>query len=288
MRIIDHYPTRESLNKIEEPYRGALLLLEDLYLNPPLENRPEIKVLSCYTFINFVVMSAVRTICDHLKENLIAFPSTLLFLKNNMYFRTSDDSSMKFESFYVNNKVRLTVLLGLVYYILSRDPDIGQNHLHYIEKVAVMDDVTKVYFEYFKSRCGKDETAKTTVGDDAQLLAEVARLKDELKEARQTIEGLTGDPAYKAEKHLTILHLAAFVYLLSSYKKKVSVLGNKSGWARILSRLTTRGAQGLREGFGSILKDMGTDKLQPVFTVLADEVAPLDADFAQFIRNQVG
>lgn len=129
------------------------------------------------------------------------------------------------------------------------------------------------------------EAAETQMTDDRD--AEVVRMTKELRQARQALESLTGDPNYQVGKHLTILHLAAFVYMLSSYKEKVSVLDNKLGWARLWSKLTTRGLQGLREGFGAVLKDMGTDKLTPVINSLADEVAPLDADFAQFIRNQV-
>ena len=72
MKIEPHYPDRKSLNQAEVPYNEAILILNKLYMAPPVEGA---KPLSTKDVVDYFMMSCVHTIVDMLSEGVVSFPS---------------------------------------------------------------------------------------------------------------------------------------------------------------------------------------------------------------------
>lgn len=70
MRVI--YKDLASLHEIKEPYRSALAILQDMYVEVPSQLRPLPENLPLNMAIN-----AAQVICEAVKENLIIYVPTL-------------------------------------------------------------------------------------------------------------------------------------------------------------------------------------------------------------------
>lgn len=161
MKIEQHYPTRESLNRAEQPYNEALLVLNTLYMAPPAVGA---KSLSTKDVIDFYIMSCVHTIVDTLTEFAVSFPSVFNNCRVKTFVKTTSDS-MSFENFYVNADYEHTALFGAVYYVLARQQKIDQRYLDFIERSFTNSEHLKPYFMPFKeaairknAEAGQEET----------------------------------------------------------------------------------------------------------------------------------
>ena len=114
MKIVSFYPDRKSLTTIEEPYKGALGVLNIFYMEVP----PGGKCLNYKDFIDCYVMSCVRTIAEKLTEEEISFPSVFLRCKE-LTFLNSYNDRMDFNDFRVNADYEHAAIFGAVYYVLK-------------------------------------------------------------------------------------------------------------------------------------------------------------------------
>jgi hypothetical protein len=285
MEIERYYPQRTSLNEIKEPYKSALDVLNTLYMDDPAPGK---RALSYCDVIDYYTMSCVKTIAIRLTKNMASFPSVFRECKERTFVGTIHDS-MSFSNFFVNEQYEQAAIFGAVYYVLSKGDQVPQRYLDYMEKCFSQPHV-KPYFQPFKDAL-KDSSAVTQPSmekdDNAELIHEIETLRGENQKLKHTIEQLTGDANYKAEKHLTIRDLALFFYMLTSYKETVHINDNKSGWSRLLSRLTTRGSQNIRDALTQICHDLTSDEIVASGKKLLAEIDTLDKDFAAFIRRQI-
>ncbi len=145
MEIKKFYQNQDSLAQIEEPYCGALKIMVDFYIEAPQDcNR-----LHLNSFIEYSVISAVKTICEGLEKASPNFPTALLRYKGGVLV-TSHANNMDFGNFHVNKTWEAAVIFGCVYYVLANNTKISQKHLNYIEKVFSTDNESKQYFNKFK------------------------------------------------------------------------------------------------------------------------------------------
>ena len=146
MNIDSYYQTRKALNDIEEPYKRALDIMEDMYFDPPADGCP---VLDRKAFHDIMVMSAVCTIVTQLKKERATFPASLLYCHEYVWDQ-GHENNMSFNNFHVNKSYEAAVIFGCVYYVLTFDGSIPQKHLDKIEKLFVNDEKALPYFKVFK------------------------------------------------------------------------------------------------------------------------------------------
>lgn len=145
MEIKRFYQNQDSLAQIEEPYCGALKIMVDFYIEAP----QDCNILHLNSFIEYSVISAVKTICEGLEKAGPNFPTALLRYKGGVLV-TSYANNMNFGNFHVNKTWEAAVIFGCVYYVLANNTKISQKHLNYIEKVFSTDNESKQYFNKFK------------------------------------------------------------------------------------------------------------------------------------------
>lgn len=146
MNIDSYYQTRKALNDIEEPYKSALDIIEDMYFEAPAVGCP---VLDRKAFHDIIVMSAVCTIVTQLKKERVTFPASLLQCHEYVWDQ-GHVNNMAFINFHVSKSYEVAVIFGCVYYVLSFDESIPQKHLDKIEKLFSNDQKARPYFKVFK------------------------------------------------------------------------------------------------------------------------------------------
>ena len=156
MKIESFYPDRKSLANIEEPYKGALDVLNILYMEAP----PGGKRLSYNDVIDCYVMSCVRTIAEKLTEEVNSFPSSFLKCKEWTYCNATRDR-MDFNDFRVNADYEHVAIFGSVYYVLAIQGKVNQMYLNFIEKSFTSDTRLKGYFQPFKDAAEKKKSEQT-------------------------------------------------------------------------------------------------------------------------------
>lgn len=145
MKINSFYPDRTSLNNIEEPYKGALGILNILYMEAPQGG----KCLSYKDVVDCYVMSCVRTIAEKLTEEEYSFPSVFLRCKEMTFWNASRDR-MDFNDFRVNADYELAAIFGAVYYVLTIQGKVNQRYLDFMEKSFTSETRLEGYFQPFK------------------------------------------------------------------------------------------------------------------------------------------
>lgn len=136
--------------QIEEPYSGAVAIMEDFYINPPAG----CEKLVLNNFFDYAAISAVKTISDKLVKAGITFPTTLLWCKGQI-IDSVHSNNMDFGNYHVCRNWQAAIIFGCVYYVLAHNPKIPQKHLDYIEKVIAVDTESKLYFNSFKEPADK-------------------------------------------------------------------------------------------------------------------------------------
>lgn len=155
MKIESFYPDRQSLTTIEEPYKGALGVLNILYMEAP----PDGKRLSYKDVIDCYVMSCVRTIAEKLTEEENSFPSVFFRCKEMTFWHSTSDR-MDFNDFRVNADYEHAAIFGAVYYVLTIQGKINQVYLDFIEKSFTSETRLIGYFQPFKEAAGKMKAEK--------------------------------------------------------------------------------------------------------------------------------
>ena len=147
MIVTRYYTSNEDLNKSEEPYRSVVGLLDQLYTDVP----EGCAVLNLSSFSLYHAVSAVRTIYENLKKNILTFNNTLL----STYKATKASYSiMRFDNFCLTSS-RQVVLFGAVYYVAAQDLNFSNKHLKQIENISCSDKPSTAMFQYFKEPADK-------------------------------------------------------------------------------------------------------------------------------------
>lgn len=150
MKIESFYPNRKSLTNIEEPYKGALDVLNTLYMEAPLDG----KRLSYKDVVDYFVMSCVRTIAEKLTKEENAFPSVFLRCMD-LTIWVSNNDKMDFNDFRVNANYEQAAIFGAVYYVLAIQGKVTERYLNFIEKTFASDTRLRGYFLPFKDAVEK-------------------------------------------------------------------------------------------------------------------------------------
>lgn len=176
MKIEKYYPNRESLATIEEPYKGALMVLNMLYTKERFNNT----YLSTKDVIDYYMMSCARHVAEKLTKEEYSFPSVFLQCKKQTFEKALNDN-MDFNAFYVNADYEQAALFGAVYYVLTVQGQVNQQYLDYIETSFTSNDIMKYYFLPFK------EAAQKAIDEQDKLKA---NSKDEAKKLTAAQAGL--------------------------------------------------------------------------------------------------
>lgn len=156
--VDSYYQSRRALNDMDETRRNVIELIGELCFKAPAVNT---RKLSYKDFVDYIVMSAVETICYSLKKNKVSFVPTLLTYYDKLVHDGASSNNMTFTSFYVNTSYERAVIFGCVYYILSFDNAFTEDHLQKIEALFSGSDM--LYFRFIKDAAVKDKAKKTKV-----------------------------------------------------------------------------------------------------------------------------
>lgn len=196
MQIIDYYKNRSSLAQIEEPYSGAVAIMEDFYINPPAE----CEKLVLNNFFDYAAISAVKTISDKLVKAGITFPTTLLWCKGQI-IDSVHANNMDFGNYHVCRNWQAAIIFGCVYYVLAHNPKIPQKQLDYIEKVIAVDTESKLYFNRFKEPADKlrkkliDGQTTIDVTENKDMAKLVTTQREQIKTLEAKVQELQKRPA---------------------------------------------------------------------------------------------
>lgn len=143
MVITRYYTNDESLNKCDEPYRSVVELLDQLKNETPdgCEN------MSFPSFTLCHIVSAVRTVYEKLRNNLLIFNSTLIKIRSAM---TSTRNSIDYDNFYLTIPSSQALLFGAVYYVAAHDSTFKDKQLEAIAKFSCQNKPSTAIFQYFK------------------------------------------------------------------------------------------------------------------------------------------
>ena len=143
MVITRYYTNDESLNKCDEPYRSVVELLDQLKNETPdgCEN------MSIPSFTLCHIVSAVRTVYEKLRNNLLIFNSTLIKIRSAM---TSTRNSIDYDNFYLTIPSSQALLFGAVYYVAAHDSTFKDKQLEAIAKFSCQNKPSTAIFQYFK------------------------------------------------------------------------------------------------------------------------------------------
>lgn len=148
MVITKYYANGDALNKCEEPYRSVVELLDPLFFEAPAE----CEILTAPSFSSPHVVSAVRTIYEILKKNMLLFNQTLLYIYR---ITVASNNKMHFDNFLLTSPYRIALLFGAVYYVAAQDLSFQDKHLKNIEMISCSNKSSTNIFNYFKSVADK-------------------------------------------------------------------------------------------------------------------------------------
>lgn len=281
MKIEAYYPNRQLFGKIEEPYRGALEVLNTLYMEAPqggkrLDSRC---VIDCY------VMSCVRAVSEKLTRESYSFPSVFNKCKELTFINASNDK-MDFNDSRVNADYEQVAIFGAVYYVLAKQGKVAKRYLDYIEKTFASETRLKGYFQPFKDALNEsshnsiaNENLSNAIGDNPSLQKE----NEELSKRNQQLEALVREytdeePDGTKKPYFTTNQIAIAAYFLFG-EGNIRVLDNQQAWAKFMSKMSRRNSQNIREALSKINSNMEDLKGDAIIVANAlDAVAPAIAE----------
>lgn len=144
-----YYKDRDTLNQIEEPYKSALAILEELYVQVPDGKT----CLDYKQFPDFMAINDVRQICDNVKANPIPYISIISRSRDLLYQPGLPRQNKFEEGFRVCYPYEATTIIGGVYYVLAVDGTLNERQLESVEKVATwgLKSELRPYFNVFKN-----------------------------------------------------------------------------------------------------------------------------------------
>lgn len=138
------YKDTTALREIEEPYKTALAILEELYLEvPDGKEHLNYKDLPDYLAIN-----AVRHISELVKENPLPYISIISSFRDRLFQRGYSRQN-KLDAFRVGYSHEATAILGGAYYVLAVNGTLNENQLEKVEIIATWEKKAE-YLPYFK------------------------------------------------------------------------------------------------------------------------------------------
>ena len=140
------YKDLNALKGIQEPFKSALVILQDMYVNGPENKAPISEGLPLHMAIN-----AAQEIYETVKNNLIAYVPVLKS-EIRKIFKGINDRNVTFEKFQVPNSSELACIMGCAYYAMALDEDFDDNQLENIEKIIIAFKPENIpsYFNVFK------------------------------------------------------------------------------------------------------------------------------------------
>lgn len=144
MIIQRHYVDDAALIKSEEPYRSVAELLDQLSDALP----SECDKMGYLSFSLRHIVSAVRTVYEMLKKNLLIFNTTLRQIRSSL---SAGTNSMRYDYFFLSSLSGHAMIFGAVYYLAAQDTTFSDRHLNAIAKAACKDEPSTAIFEYFKN-----------------------------------------------------------------------------------------------------------------------------------------
>ena len=247
MKIEKYYPDRKSLATIEEPYKGALMVLNMLYTKERFNNT----YLSTTEMIDYFVMSCARHVAEKLTKEEYSFPSVFQQCKGQTFINANNDR-MDFNDLRVNRDYEQAALFGAVYYVLTIQGQVNQQYLDYIETSFTSNDNMKHYFLPFK------EAAQKAIDEQDKLKA---NSKDEAKK-------------------LTAAQAGLFCEALLN-KHEIQYSNKKLTIPPIASKLFGY-AQGTMERYGSSYTKVDRDAVADIFK----DVDPVFSEFIRNFGNR--
>ena len=143
-----YYQNRDALKTIEEPYKSALMVLEELYVVGP-EGKPN---LSYKHFPDYMAINCAREICEEVKGNPITYISTLSRARDLLYKQGWPRQNKFEEGFRVQFPYEAATILGAVYFVFAVERFLTNKQLDNLEKIACWTAENKPYFEEFKEQ----------------------------------------------------------------------------------------------------------------------------------------
>lgn len=276
------YKDLNALKGIQEPFKSALVILQDLYVNGPENNKPISNNLPLHMAIN-----AAQVIYETVKQDLITYVPVLRNEIQRIYI-SSNYRNNTFEEFKVTLYSELACIMGCAYYAMVLDEEFNDNQLKNIEKISVSyrpGDMIP-YFNVFKKAAEERKMAAntpakatTSTNDDVKKLRNECEQKDkEIQRLESIIKEYTDEKVANGKPYFTTNQIAIALYFLLD-NNDTKVIGNKDGWAKFIAKLVRRSHQNLREAFLAINKDLSALKNDAEVVANAlDHVAPVIAD----------
>lgn len=275
MVITRYYTNDESLNKCDEPYRSVVELLDQLKNETPdgCEN------MSFPSFTLCHIVSAVRTVYEKLRNNLLIFNSTLIKIRSAM---TSTRNSIDYDNFYLTIPSSQALLFGAVYYVAAHDSTFKDKQLEAIAKFSCQNKPSTAIFQYFKEPADQKRkeliannpseqvenhvlpAAKVEPSKVTALTNVIEELECQLAEQKADYQGQQNEIAALAAQHQTIdteidkderdheeafynkVCFEFFIRLMERAGLDLNNTGNKSRIGALWHKITGKSADDLR------------------------------------------
>lgn len=275
------YPDLASLHDIKEPFKSALVILQDLYVEGPDGNPPISENLPLNMAIN-----AAQVIYERVKQEIITYVPILRCEIKNIF----DGSNIRrntFDGFHIPNSRELACIMGCAYYAMVIDGNFNEKQLKNIEQVIVNHNTVKIppYFKIFKDAADKNKKQELAPKKDivekntTEVLKKIKELTEENERLKKIIEEYTGEKIpSKGKPYFNTKQIAIAAYFIID-KCGFSIYDKSGEWAVLFSRISRRHSQNIRDAFSKIYKHMDTFKNDAAVVADAfDTVCPKIAD----------
>ena len=158
-------------------------------------------------------------------------------------------------------------------------PEMGD----FAAKIVIKEVVDKMLEEDAKLRSMQEkkhdeQTSNKSTGSEAEK--QIAKLEKENSDLKSLLKEYTGDEELDGNKkpYFTTNQIAIAAYFLFD-AQDINILNNQLAWAKILSKLTRRNSQNIREALGILYSNMTALKKDAIVVAEAfDAVAPAIAN----------
>lgn len=151
------YKDREALKDLEEPYKTALAVLEELYVEVP-ERKTH---LDYKAFPDYLAINNVRQICEYVKENPTPYISIISRSRDLLYQPGLPRQNRFEEGFRVQYPCEAAAIIGGVYFVLAITGVLNDAQLKSVERIATWKEGNEPFFNAFKKAV--EDKIKTTV-----------------------------------------------------------------------------------------------------------------------------
>lgn len=151
LKIQPFYRTKDDLEKADEPYRSMTFTINKLRLKGP-DGKKELSP----NFNEMIAVSCIRDLAENLANSQVTFVSRMIafwdsLLSSQRIFVNS------FDNYFVPNERYQGVIFGGVYYALSRQNMVDEEHLELLVTFVSRYSEALPYFNVFKEAAEKDK-----------------------------------------------------------------------------------------------------------------------------------